>query len=87
MHAQSLWRTLVVLAALCFGMAEWSAYAQVSGKAFEGFGGRSKDPIQIEADEISFYGVSDRRPEQTAQAVEVQSEMPFGLCLLSLQFV
>ena len=37
--------------------------------------------------EISFYGVSDRRPEQTAQAVEVQSEMPFGLCLLYLQFV
>ena len=29
-----------------------SAMAQVSGKAFEGFRGNSKDPVQIEADEL-----------------------------------
>lgn len=28
------------------------AFAQVSGKAFEGFSGNSKDPVQIEADQL-----------------------------------
>ena len=30
----------------------WSAQAQVSGQAFEGFRGNSKDPVQIEADQL-----------------------------------
>ncbi len=36
------------------------ANAQVSGKAFEGFQGNSKDPIQIEADELEVLDAKNK---------------------------
>ncbi len=41
---------LVALFVAAFGINQ--ASAQVSGQAFEGFRGNSKDPVQIEADEL-----------------------------------
>lgn len=45
------WLIRVAMILLCVGIAT-SARAQVSGQAFEGFRGNSKDPVQIEADQL-----------------------------------
>ena len=41
-----------MLLALCLLSTGGAALAQVSGQAFEGFRGNSKDPVQIEADQL-----------------------------------
>ncbi len=46
-------RTATILfATICIATFQTSAFAQVSGKAFEGFRGNSKDPIQTDADSL-----------------------------------
>ncbi|NKB54299.1 MAG: lipopolysaccharide transport periplasmic protein LptA [Rhizobiaceae bacterium] len=45
----SIFQIALILLAACFATA---AQAQVSGQAFEGFRGNSKDPVQIEADQL-----------------------------------
>lgn len=43
---------IAMLTAIVFAAPASVAMAQVSGKAFEGFRGNSKDPIQIDADQL-----------------------------------
>ena len=49
LQISNLMRCVATILMLAFASA---AYAQVSGQAFEGFRGNSKDPVQIEADQL-----------------------------------
>ena len=49
LQISNLMRCVATILMLAFASA---AHAQVSGQAFEGFRGNSKDPVQIEADQL-----------------------------------
>ncbi len=46
------WTALILFAAISLAASSEAVFAQVSGKAFEGFRSNSKDPIQIDADSL-----------------------------------
>lgn len=49
-----------LLFAALLAFAPQAAFAQVSGQAFAGFSGNSKDPVQIEADELEVLDAENR---------------------------